>query len=36
VTSEKIAYKAKEHTGQVKLLTGILFIALGVLLSLFH
>ena len=34
VTSEKMAFVTKEHTGQVKLLTGILFIALAGLLFL--
>ncbi len=35
VTSEKMAFVTKEHTGKVKLLTGILFIALaGILLRL--
>ncbi len=36
VTSEKMAFVTKEHTGKVKLLTGILFIALAGLLSLLH
>ena len=36
VTSEKMAFAAKEHTGTVKLLTGILFIALAGLLFLIH
>lgn len=34
VTSEKMAFISKEHTGQVKLLTGVLFIALAGLLFL--
>jgi len=36
VTSEKMAFAAKEHTGRVKLLTGILFIALAGFLFLLH
>jgi len=36
VTSEKMAFVAKEHTGRVKLLTGILFIALAGFLFLIH
>jgi hypothetical protein len=34
VTSEKMAFVTKEHTGTVKLLTAILFIGLGVLIFL--
>ena len=34
ITSEKMAFISKEHTGQVKLLTGVLFIALAGLLFL--
>jgi hypothetical protein len=36
VTSEKMAFVTKEHTGTVKLLTGILFIALAGFLFLLH
>ena len=34
VTSEKMAFISKEHTGQVKLLTAVLFLALAGLLYL--
>jgi cytochrome c biogenesis protein CcdA len=36
VTSERMALATKEHTGTVKLLTGILFIGLGVFLFFFR
>jgi len=36
VTSEKIAFVTKKHTGTVKLLTALLFLALAVILFLLH
>ncbi|NWF93269.1 MAG: hypothetical protein HXY46_10150, partial [Syntrophaceae bacterium] len=36
VTSEKLAFVTKKHTGMVKLLTAILFLALAGLLFLLH
>jgi len=36
VTSERMAFVTKEHTGKVKLLTGILFVVLAGILFLFH
>ncbi len=36
VTSEKIAFKTKEHTGTIKLLTALLFLALAGILFILH
>jgi hypothetical protein len=36
VTSERMAFVTKEHTGTVKLLTSLLFIGLGVFLFVFR